>query len=90
MSNHSGSYLLNNIITIMDGYQIFDVLGREKTQQFVIEIVKKAQRQDDCNPGEILDGLGEKLGVCYYCLKPANEFIDGLCLNCYEPDDEEE
>jgi len=49
----------------------------------VIEIIKMSH-QYDCNPGEILENIGERLGICYFCLTPADEFHDGICKKCHE------
>ena len=82
MSNHSGSYMLNEIIKrLLEESNVFNLLGREKTQQLVLDIIG-ISFDYDCNPGEILEGLGERLGICYYCLKPAENFEDGVCANC--------
>ncbi len=91
MSNHSGSYLLNDVLKLMDKFGIFDQLGREKTQQFAVQILRLG-RQYDCNNGEILVDIGERVGVCFYCGDPAEQFvIEGygreslaICQTCYE------
>jgi len=83
MSNHHGSYMLNDILKLLDQSSVFEALGRQRTQTLVLEIIK-ISLDDDCNPGEILKGLGERLGVCYYCREPANEFDDNvdICKEC--------
>ncbi len=83
MSNHSGSYMLNEVLKLLDQYSVYEFLGREKTQELT-RAVLKISWQYDCNPGEILADIGEHLGVCYYCQHPANEFQDGVCLRCHE------
>ncbi len=85
MSNHSGSYMLNNVLMMMEERSVFKLLGKEETQALVIDIIKMSE-QYDCNPGEILDDIGERVGVCYYCQNPADEFHDGICKSCYEKD----
>jgi len=83
MSNHSGSYMLNEVIEKLDKYEVFQRLGKEKSQQLVIEIVRLARRQYDCNSGEILDGHSELLHICYQCVQAA-EVLDGegVCPDC--------
>lgn len=83
MSNHSGSYMLNDVLKMFEKEAVFDFLGKEKTQNFIIDILKMAY-QYDCNPGEILENIGEKVGVCYSCHKNAEEFYDGVCKRCHE------
>ena len=73
MSNHSGSYLLNEVLSALEKRKIFDFLGKEATQDTVLEIIRIARRYD-CNPGEILDAIGTRVGVCYYCLTPQSRF----------------
>ena len=85
MSNHSGSYMLNEILKTLLSHSVFESLETEKTQSIVLALLKIADDYD-CNPGEILEGIGERLGVCYYCQSAAQDFRDGVCLNCYERD----
>ena len=82
MSNHSGSYLINDVFQRLEKFEVFKFLGKEKTQQLVVDIIRRADR-DDCNPGEILEDIGPRLGICHYCLKPAEQFADdGICIDC--------
>ncbi len=85
MSNHSGSYMLNEVIEKLNDYEVFQQLGKEKSQQLVIEIVRLASRQYDCNSGEILDGHAELLHICYQCVRAA-EILDeeGVCPDCHK------
>lgn len=53
-------------------------------------------RYHDGNPGEALAGVGQRLGVCYYCWDRRNELRQGICRDCraadsigIEPDDAE-
>ncbi len=39
MSNHSGSYMLNNVLEMLEKQSIFDYLGKEKTRSLVHDIV---------------------------------------------------
>ncbi len=81
MSNHAGSYLLNSVLYILDKYQVYETLGKEKTLALIGEINKLAEKYD-CNPGEILENIGEKLGICYFCWQYGDNFEYGLCGKC--------
>jgi hypothetical protein len=70
VSNHDGSYMLRDVLTLLDRAGIWEQLPRAKMQQLVVEMVRLACHHHDCNAGEILDGH-EKLGVCYCCWGPA-------------------
>ena len=39
-----------------------------------------------CRSTAILDEIGERLGVCYYCQQIAEKFQDGVCQSCYDRD----
>lgn len=82
MSNHQGSYMLNSILRMLDRYAVFEAIGPEKTQEIVLEMLKVYPYNYDCNTSEILEGLGERFGVCYNCRGPATEFRDGICVAC--------
>ena len=81
MSNHSGSYLLNSVLYVTEEMGIFDILGKDRSREFVLKLIKIGRRYD-CNNGEILDTIGEELGICSYCLGESNDFEDGLCMKC--------
>lgn len=81
MSNHSGSYMLNNTLNIAYKMGILESIGKDKACEFALNLVEMGRRYD-CNNGEILEDIGERLGICYYCLKIADDFEDGLCKNC--------
>ncbi len=82
MSNHEGSYMLNEIIGLLDREQVFTWLGKERTQRIVLEMLHRAMSEYDCNPGEVLEGHGAKLGLCHSCRSPADDVVDDLCQNC--------
>lgn len=81
MSNHDGSYMLRDVLTLLDKAGVWEQMPRARTQQLVVEIVRLACHRHDCNAGEILDGH-EKLGVCYYCWSPAETLRRGICRAC--------
>jgi hypothetical protein len=82
MSDHTGSYMLNEILELMDQTQIFNLLGQEKTQTFIRDMLKISCRNYDCNAGEILDGLTDRFEICYCCRKSTRDLNQGLCSEC--------
>ena len=82
MSNHSGSYMLNDIIKMLDDKQVLETIGLEKSQQVIAKLVRIATRQYDCNAGEILEGHTDRLNLCYCCLAISTDLESGLCRNC--------
>ena len=85
MSNHSGSYTLNEILKMLEQEAVFEHLGKDSSQT-VVQKILDISNYYDCNSGEILDEIGERLGICYCCRKIAEKFQDGLCQNCYGED----
>lgn len=85
MSNHSGSYMLNSVLIMLERESVFERLGKDKTHHLVREILEISDDYD-CNSGEILSEIGERLSLCYYCRKPADKFRDGICERCHEED----
>lgn len=83
MSNHSGSYMLNDVLYIAKEIGIFEAIGEEKSRKFALELINKIGREYDCNDGEILESIGNELGICYCCLEETYELdYSGLCKNC--------
>ncbi len=82
MSNHSGSYMLNAVLELLEQEQVFAMLGKEETVHLIQKIIGLSFEYD-CNPGEILENIGERFGICYCCAKAAPELKDGLCEKCY-------
>ena len=81
MSNHSASYLLNEVLHLLEQRGVFDLLEKQRTQELVLEIIRLAGRYD-CNPGEILDEIDQRLGICSYCLTSQLDLVDGICSAC--------
>ncbi len=52
MSNHSGSYMLNDVLKMLDRYRVLQWLGAEKAQRFGLELIRLADGYD-CNSDEI-------------------------------------
>ena len=82
MSNHEGSYLLNQVISKLDERKVFEFLGPEKTHEFLQETVNLATLKYDCNSGEILEDHADRFNICYGCLKRSESLEDGLCREC--------
>ena len=82
MSDHSGSYMLNDIIQMLRDEQVLNIIGLEKSQQVITQIINIACRTYDCNSGEILDGHTDYLNICYCCLSVTTDLDNGLCKKC--------
>ena len=83
MSNHLGSYLLNDVLCLLEEKGVFELLGRRKTQSLLNRIVGLSFDYD-CNQNEILEEIAERLGFCSCCLRSAKKFEYGLCPRCRE------
>jgi len=75
--------MLNDVLRLLEKRSVFDLLGKEKAQELILDIIKISY-QYDCSSGEILEDIGEHFRICYYCLNPAEEFHDGICKECFE------
>ena len=62
MSNRSGSYMLNSLLAMLERESYFSRVSPEKTTEFVSHVLGLAMDHDG-NPGEVLDGIGERLGI---------------------------
>jgi len=82
MSNHQGSYMLNEVLRLLESNRVFSLVGKKRTHALLAGIVKLAEVEYDCNPTEIMEEIGERLGMCGYCMKPASEFSNGFCRAC--------
>lgn len=81
MSNHSGSYMINDILKIMLELKMFENISQEDKKVFfekIWEIVYK----NDCNVGEVLECIGKQIGVCYYCHGFKSFFEEDMCVEC--------
>ncbi|ACV59958.1 MULTISPECIES: hypothetical protein [Alicyclobacillus] len=80
MSNHDGSYMLNEVIRTMMDEGIEEQIGRDAFIKLIKKIIEIG-RHHDCNNGEILEDL-EHLKLCYLCLHESDVLIDGVCPTC--------
>ena len=83
MSNHAGSYLLNKVLHLLEDRGLFAQLGPEKACKLVLDILRLSDGYD-CNPGEILDKIGDRLGICSWCLTAKPDIVKGMCASCRE------
>lgn len=82
MSNHWGSHMLNDVIALLRRERVFECLGKGSSRRIVLEMIRRAKKDHDCNPGEILEGHGKALSLCYYCLAPAKGIVADICRKC--------
>lgn len=83
MSNHVGGHMLNEVLQEAIEQDVFKKIGKRKTRHF-LEKVLEVGWDYDCNPDEILEGIGEELGICYCCTKFKDDLRDGMCAECNE------
>ncbi len=84
MSNHNGSYLINDMLKMMLELKMFENISAEEKKHFFDKLTRLIRR-NDCNPGEVLEDIGEELGICYYCFGLKAIFEEGECIDfCME------
>lgn len=74
----------SRILLTMEKHGIFSKLKPEEIQSMIKEIVNVSEEYD-CNAHEILEGIGKRLKICYYCLNFVNKFAHGsygICEDC--------
>ena len=81
MSNHSGSFMLNSLLVMLERDSFFSKIGPARTEEFVSDILGLAFSYDG-NSDEVLDGIGERLGICYQCCRRSDELEYGVCVSC--------
>ena len=81
MSNHLGSYMLNDVLKSALKLGIFEKLEKDTTRAFLKEIFIICVDYD-CNHGEILEDIAEDFEICYCCLEYDKPLRDGLCQKC--------
>lgn len=83
--------MLNEVLHIMEEYNILQNLNKEDRCSFIKEITNLATADYDCNSGEILDVIGKHYKICSECFKETELKKDGICPECdSEVDDEDE
>jgi hypothetical protein len=51
------------------------LVGNKRSSSFFVLQVLQLGWRNDCNSSEILEGIGERVGVCYHCGRTADEFV---------------
>lgn len=77
--------MLNQVLHLLEERHFFESLGRKKTMNFVKEVLEVGCEWG-CADGEVLDGVGQRLGICHCCHdyhNPADFKGDsGICKVC--------
>ena len=81
MSNHSGSHMLNSLLTMIERESFFSDIGPERAMELISHVLGLAMEHDG-NLGEVLNGIGERLGICYQCRQQRDELHHGVCSSC--------
>lgn len=81
MSNHWGSYMLNEALEALDDLSVLEQVGKEKTLRVVAKFLHISD-ENDGNRGEVLMNIGERLRICYICAKYSDRLEYGLCPDC--------
>ena len=81
MSNHWGSHMLNEALEALERNGVFEQVGREKTRQVVADYLRIGAMNDG-NAYEVLENIGERLGICFGCAQYRSDMVDGLCSEC--------
>lgn len=89
MSNHDGSYMLNEVLQYLEndqttslGHTFRTMLATDRAKFFndILEI----GRNYDCNDGEIMSFIGRQYGFCYYCGENKESAKEQDSLSTYE------
>ena len=89
MSNHSGSYLIQDVLTIIEELGFFENIEKQKISNLCKKIASMAMGHYDCNPSEIMGKMSPKYGICYHCWdvvsdNEKNYDFHGFCSKCNE------
>ena len=85
MSHHFNSFLLNDVLNRLEADSFFADIGEERTLSFIRRALALS-RHHDGNPGEALAGVGQRLGICYYCWDRGEDLRQGICQACRSAD----
>ena len=85
MSGHFNSLLMNDVLIRLEEQSFFANIGEERTLCFVQDSLALCRRHDG-NPGEALAGVGQRLGMCYYCWDRGTDLRQGICCDCRAAD----
>lgn len=81
MSNHDGGCMLNEVLELLKAKGVFEKLGKAGAQEIILK-VERIGEQHDCSPSEILEGIGGRMGICWWCRSPKEKIRDGICEEC--------
>lgn len=83
MSNHAGSYMLNDLLSKMVEFGYFKDMNEVENKKF-LTMINKLIFYNDCNLGEVFDEkLAKVLNICRYCSKYRLDINDeGYCKEC--------
>ena len=73
--------MLNEALEALERISIFAQVGPEKTQQIVAAFLDISDANDG-NRHEVLDNIGQRLGVCYGCATYSDQLEYGVCPDC--------
>jgi hypothetical protein len=82
MANHGGSYMLREILDLLEREKVFEFLGKEKTHHFLQTVVRRSIYGYDCVAREILNGFSSRFGLCEACYQAHDDLKGGLCPGC--------
>jgi hypothetical protein len=86
MSNHSGSYMINEILSLFHQEEVFDKI-KFKTMKKLLKGINKIASSEDCNPYEMYEDIGSELGYCSQCDTLYKTPFDGVkCQPCQVED----
>ena len=86
MSDHVNSCLMNDVMIRLEEQSFFANIGEKRTLSFVRRALALS-RYHDGNPGEALAGVGQRLGICYYCWDRGHDLRQGICRDCRVADE---
>ena len=75
--------MLNEVLILLEKRGYFSHMNPLEIKTFIGEILNIGNEYD-CNDGEILEDIGESLGICYDCLKFSKVLDYGRCPSCRE------
>ena len=85
MSDHFNSFWMNEVLLKLEQQSFFARIGEERTLRFIQDSLALS-RYHDGNPGEALDRVGQRLGICYYCWDRGDDLRQGICRDCRAAD----
>lgn len=89
MSNHSGSYLIQDVLAIIEELGFFENIEKQKISNLCKKIASMAMGHYDCNPSKTMGKMSQKYGICYHCWdvvsdNKKNYDFHGFCSKCNE------